>query len=119
MDLKNTALKFWHTDTEEVGYGGPCLVKSGHMDILVRTPRQFNDVREYADALMSGSTLMISFEAVDCVMRNRIFDYLNGVSYIIGARVSKVQDDMLLYAPSSVEINKEAGKKSSRSWLGR
>ena len=49
MDLKNTALKFWHTDTEEVGYGGPCLVKSGHMDILVRTPRQFSDVREYAD----------------------------------------------------------------------
>ena len=45
MDLKNTALKFWHTDTEEVGYGGPCLVKSGHMDILVRTPRQFSDVR--------------------------------------------------------------------------
>ena len=104
---------------KKFGYGGPCLVKSGYMDILVRTPRQFSDVREYADALMSGSTLMISFEAVDCVMRNRIFDYLNGVSYIIGARVSKVQDDMLLYAPSSVEINKEAGKKSSRSWLGR
>ncbi len=119
MDFKNTALKFWHTDNEENGYGGPCLVKSGHMDILVRTPRQFSDVREYANALMSGATLMISFEAVDCVMRNRIFDYLNGVSYIIGARVSKVQDDMLLYAPSSVEINKEAGKKTSRSWLGR
>ena len=77
MDLKNTALKFWHTDNEDVSYGGPCLVKSGHMDILVRTPRQFSDVREYADALMSGSMLMISFEAVDCVMRNRIFDYLN------------------------------------------
>ena len=106
MDLKNTALKFWHTDSEEAAYGGPCLVKSEHMDILVR-------------ALMSGCTLMVSFEAVDCVMRNRIFDYLNGVSYIIGARVSKVQDDMLLYAPSSVEVEKEAGKKSSRSWLGR
>ena len=112
MDLKNTALKFWHTEEEEAGYGGPCLVKSEHMDILVRTPRQFSDVREYADALMSGCTLMVS-------MRNRIFDYLNGVSYIIGARVSKVQDDMLLYAPSSVEVDKEAAKKSSRSWLGR
>ena len=32
------------------------------MDILVRTPRQFSDVREYADALMSGSTLMISLK---------------------------------------------------------
>ena len=64
MDLKNTALKFWHTEEEESGYGGPCLVKSEHMDILVRTPRQFSDVREYADALMSGCTLMVSFEAV-------------------------------------------------------
>ena len=71
MDLKNTALKFWRTEEEESGYGGPCLVKSEHMDILVRTPRQFSDVREYADALMSGCTLMVSFEAVDCVMRNR------------------------------------------------
>ena len=73
MDLKTTALKFWHTDTEEVGYGGPCLVKSGHMDIVVRTQRHFSDVREYADALMSGSKRRISLEAVDCVMRHRIF----------------------------------------------
>lgn len=119
MNIKNTALKFWNHDTEEKNYGGPCLVKQEHMDIVVRTPRQFSDVHEYADALMSGATLMICFDAVDTVLRNRIFDYLNGVSYIIGACVTKVHNDMLLYAPANVDISKEEQKKTSRSWLGK
>ena len=63
MDLKNAARKLWHSDVEEDQvYSGPYLVKGGHMDILVRSPRQFSDVREYADSLMSGATLMVSFD---------------------------------------------------------
>ena len=51
MDLKNAARKLWHSDVEEDQvYSGPYLVKGGHMDILVRSPRQFSDVREYADS---------------------------------------------------------------------
>ena len=104
MDLKNAARKLWHSDVEEDQvYSGPYLVKGGHMDILVRSPRQFSDVREYADS----------------AMKNRIFDYLNGVSYIIGATVSKVSENLLMYAPNHVEVDKEAVKKSTRSWLGR
>ena len=110
MDLKNAARKLWHSDVEEDQvYSGPYLVKGGHMDILVRSPRQFSDVREYADSL----------DAVDSAMKNRIFDYLNGVSYIIGATVSKVSENLLMYAPNHVEVDKEAVKKSTRSWLGR
>ena len=120
MDLKNAARKLWHSDVEEDQvYSGPYLVKGGHMDILVRSPRQFSDVREYADSLMSGATLKVSFDAVDSAMKNRIFDYLNGVSYIIGATVSKVSENLLMYAPNHVEVDKEAVKKSTRSWLGR
>ena len=112
MDLKNAARKLWHSDVEEDQvYSGPYLVKGGHMDILVRSPRQFSDVR--------GATLMVSFDAVDSAMKNRIFDYLNGVSYIIGATVSKVSENLLMYAPNHVEVDKEAVKKSTRSWLGR
>ena len=119
MNLKNAALKLWHTDTDEENYGGPCMLAAAeHMDIIVRSPKHYSEVRDYADALIAGATLMISFDEVDITERNRIFDFLNGVSYIIGARVSKVHDDMLLYAPQSVEVNKESVKKSSRSWLG-
>lgn len=118
MSLKGRALKFFMSDAEEEQevYEGPRLVKSGHLNIMVRTPKSFGDVREYADALMSGSAIMVCFDAVDGALRNRIFDYLNGVSYIVGASVSRVNDDLLLYAPEQVSVSKGFAKQS-RSWL--
>lgn len=93
MGLKNTAMKFfWSDDMEEQQeeYTRPRLLKSGHLNIMVRTPKSFADVREYADSLMNGSAIMVCFDAVDEALRYRIFDYLNGVSYIINADVKKL-----------------------------
>lgn len=123
MNLKNTAIKFFSSVEEEERveeYAGPRLLKAGHLNIMVRTPKSFTDVREYADSLMGGSAILVSFEAVDAALRNRIFDYLNGVSYIVAASVSFISDDLLLYAPEQVEVNKEKGVKRTgmRSWLG-
>ena len=116
MDFKGTAKRFLSMEDHEEQtheYSGPRLVKSGHLNIVVRTPKSFSDVREYADSLMGGSAIMVSFEAVDPALRNRIFDYLNGVSYIVNASVSCVTDDLLLYAPENVEVNKETIVKRS------
>ena len=121
MGIKNTAMKFFMAEEQEDrSYEAPHLVKSGHLNILVRTPVAFSDVREYADALISGCAIMVSFDAVDAALKNRIFDYLNGVSYIVGAHVEKVADSLLLYTPEQVEVNKETAPKrsSSRSFWG-
>lgn len=124
MGLKNTAMKFfWSDEMEEQQeeYTRPRLLKSGHLNIMVRTPKSFADVREYADSLMNGSAIMVCFDAVDEALRYRIFDYLNGVSYIINADVKKINDDLLLYAPEQVQVNKEEARASSnlRSWLSK
>ena len=125
MDFKNTARKFFTSapdDEFEEQYDGPRLVKTGHLNIMVRTPRSFTDVREYADSLMSGSAILVSFEAVDAALKNRIFDYLNGVSYIVSASVEYISDDLLMYAPAQVTVAKEKGVKRSSglgSWLGK
>lgn len=116
MDLKSTARMIFKTDEHEEQmqeYSGPRLVKSGHLNIVVRNPKAFSDVREYADSLMNGSAIMVSFDSVDAALRNRIFDYLNGVSYIINASVSRINEDLLLYAPEQVEVSKEAAVKRS------
>ncbi len=118
MSWKNTAMKFFMAEEgQEEEFSRPQLVTSGHLNIVVRTPKTFADVREYADYLMGGSAIMISFDAVDGAMKNRIFDYLNGVAYIIRASVSRVNEDLLLYAPEQVDVNKEAARKGVRSWL--
>ena len=125
MDFKNTAMKFFTSapdDELEEQYAGPRLVKTGHLNIMVRTPRSFTDVREYADSLMGGAAILVSFEAVDAALKNRIFDYLNGVSYIVSASVEYISDDLLMYAPSQVTVAKEKGVKCSGglgSWLGK
>ncbi|MDY4920090.1 MAG: cell division protein SepF [Phascolarctobacterium sp.] len=123
MDFKNTAMKFFTSvdkEEQEEQFAGPRLVKTSHLNIMVRTPRSFTDVREYADSLMSGSAILVSFDAVEPALRNRIFDYLNGVSYIVSASVSFISEDLLLYAPQQVEITKEKGAKRAgiSSWLG-
>lgn len=110
MGLKDTAVKFFMTEEQEdnaQAYVGPRLVKSGHLNIVVRTPKAFSDVREYADSLIEGNAIMVSFDSVDAALRNRIFDYLNGVSYIVNASVSRINEDLLLYAPEQVEVSKE------------
>ena len=125
MDLKNTAMKFFMSEEQDEQieeYSGPRLLKSGHLNIMVRTPKSFADVREYADSLMDGCAIMVCFDAVDAALKNRIFDYLNGVSYIVNASVSAINDDLLLYAPAQVEVNKEVSARrngSMRSWLGK
>ena len=125
MDLKNTAKKFFWADEEEElqeEYSTPRLLKSGHLNIMVRTPKSFADVREYADSLMNGCAIMVSFDAVDAVLKNRILDYLNGVSYIVNASVSAVNDNLLLYAPEQVQIDKPQTARRSgvmSSWLNK
>ena len=125
MDFKNTAMKFFTSaedEEHEEQYAGPRLVKTGHLNIMVRTPRSFTDVREYADSLMGGAAILVSFEAVDAALKNRIFDYLNGVSYIVSASVEYISDDLLMYAPAQVNVAKEKGVKRSTglgSWLGK
>ena len=125
MDFKNTAMKFFTSaedEEREEQYAGPRLVKTGHLNIMVRTPRSFTDVREYADSLMGGAAILVSFEAVDAALKNRIFFFLYGVSYIVSASVEYISDDLLMYAPSQVTVAKEKGVKCSGglgSWLGK
>lgn len=123
MDLKNTAMKFFMADvpdeTQEE-YTGPRLLKTGHLNIVVRTPKSFADVREYADSLMNGNAVLVSFDAVDAAVMYRMFDYLNGVASIVSAGVYPLSDTLLLYTPEEVVVYEEKAAKRSgmRAWLG-
>ena len=119
MSFLSTAKSYFvseETEIQETDYRGPVLRKPGSLNILVRSPKSFSDVREYADSLLNGSAIMVSFDQVSPEVKNRIFDYLNGVSYIANATVKKVNDDLLMYSPAQVSVEKES-KKASRSWL--
>jgi len=119
VSLKSSAIRLFGGEEEVTNeYSGrPYIVESQKLDMLVRVPTCFEDVESYADSLMHGAALLVTFTQVDLPTRNRIFDYLNGVSYIIQASVSKVSENMLMYAPQHVEVEKQAPRRGG--WLSR
>jgi len=104
MNLKSAARLF--NDAYETENRGPVLVENPSLNMRIRTPRNFNDVKEYADALMSGDTLLISYVDLDDESSTRIADYLSGVCYTVGAKVELITPELALYVPSTVGVER-------------
>lgn len=75
--------------------------------IFAAKPKSFDDVSVYADYLQNKMALAVNFESVDDTTRQRITDFLYGVSYVTGGQAERVGENMLLYVPAQVEIGKE------------
>ncbi|MDD4321089.1 MAG: cell division protein SepF [Acidaminococcaceae bacterium] len=104
VNLKS-AVRFFN-DADETEVRGPVLVETPAMNMRVRTPRNFQDVQAYADALMSGDTLLISYVDLDDAASTRVADYLAGVCYIAGASVELITPELLLYTPNTVSVER-------------
>lgn len=102
MSFKATASKFfWETEEEVMR---PTLVASPKTSICMRTPVKFSDVREYADRLMAGEALLISYDELSAEECTKMVDYLAGVSYIVGAAVTMVTAEIVLYTPKQMGV---------------
>lgn len=102
MNLKNSALKLLNSEPAQVNYHGPYVVKPRGVEIKVLAPATYEDATECADSLIDGCVVLISYERLDGKLNNYVFDYMNGVSTVIGAKVSTVQESLLLYTPSHI-----------------
>lgn len=104
MGIKSTTKKLFVTD--ETKSGVPHIDLTRRLDVIMRFPHRFDDVHECADALLAGNVVMFFLDAIDGAERNRIFDYMNGVAYIVEANVSAIGDSFLLYTPPGVSIDR-------------
>ena len=105
MGIKNTTKKIFTSD--ESKYQIPQVSAPREVEIMMRTPWEFKDVQEYGEALLKGKVVMLNLERLDGANRNRVFDYLNGVAYIIKGTVDVVTEDMLIYCPQGVSVDKK------------
>lgn len=104
VNLRSAARLF--NDTYETETSGPVLVETPSLNMRIRTPRNFNDVQEYADALMNGDTLLISYVDLDEASSTRVADYLTGVCYTVGAKAELITPQLVLYVPNTVGVER-------------
>ena len=112
MNGKETNEDFWGQET-----GKPYLVRQQRVQVDVFVAHSFEDVEEYASRLLDNEVIIVSLAKVDSLLRRRIFDYLNGVSYAIDAQVEKITDDVLLYAPGPVSVERDVRQPMRSSWF--
>ncbi len=77
------------------------------LKVFIAAPQAFDDVRVCADCLKAHVAVLINFEDVDNVTQQRIGDFLNGVCVVTDGTSQRVSDTVVLYVPSSVDVNKE------------
>ncbi|MBP2649719.1 MAG: sepF 1 [Firmicutes bacterium] len=77
------------------------------LKVYVTYPKVFDDVRVCADYLNSNMSVIVNFESTDSCTKQRICDFLEGVTFVTGGSNQKVSDGVTLFASARVDITQE------------
>lgn len=71
--------------------------------ILIETEK-IKDVMMISDELKSGKTVVINVEKLEKLDVIRLYDFLSGVTYVLGGKMKEISDNVIVVAPKNVEI---------------
>lgn len=100
--------------TEEPKEAAPRAVKakkpldslmSGDMIITVHEPLSYDESPRIVDDLRSHKAVVLNFEQLDIDVKREIFDFVSGALYAIDGKIQKVNSDIFVLAPNSIEID--------------
>jgi cell division inhibitor SepF len=77
------------------------------LKVFIATPAEFDDVKLCADYLKANVAVLINFEAADEYTMQRIGDFLDGLLTVTGGASQKVSENVTMYVPAHVDVNKE------------
>ena len=77
-----------------------------NIELKVVRPADFAEVSDIADYLLSGCTVVLNLEALDEDIIERMLDFLNGVSYVLGGDIENVSPGTFIVTPNGININK-------------
>lgn len=78
---------------------------SGNMVISVHEPLNYDESPSIVDDLKAHKAVVLNFEQLDLDVKREIFDFVNGALYAIEGKIQKVNKDIFILAPPSVEID--------------
>ena len=85
--------------------------------LVVTEPKSFDECPKLADVLKNRKPVIINLGNIDGESAHKIFDFLSGVIYALNGSVSKVSNNIFVFAPESVDVlsGGENGEKASLS----
>ena len=78
---------------------------STDMTITVHEPLSYDESPKIVDDLRNKKAVVLNFEQLDIDIKREIFDFVSGALYAIDGKIQKVNKDIFILAPNSIEIN--------------
>jgi cell division inhibitor SepF len=75
--------------------------------VHVVEPSGFNDAQELGDRLKSNQAVVLNLRGLDRDLQRRLIDFSSGLAYAVGGTMRKVDDQVFLLTPTSVEVSEE------------
>ena len=74
------------------------------MAVDVVKPTSYEDIKDIADTLLGGTTVLLNTEGLDMSIGQRIIDFISGACYAIGGNLQRVSNFIFLITPKGVPI---------------
>lgn len=86
-------------------------------EINIEGPREYADSMKIAAIIRSDQAVIVSFKNVVPRDREKVMDFLSGVTFAVNGNVKKVGDSIFLFAPANVRIKCAQDKLSGTDSL--
>lgn len=81
------------------------LSSSTSLDLKVAKPVDYTDVKEIANYLKAGHTVLLNLESAEKDPSRRILDFLAGVTFTIGGTLKPVARKTYIISPPNVNVS--------------
>ena len=79
---------------------------SGSMEVCVIKPASFDsDVKEIAETLLAGRTVILNMEGLDLSVGQRIIDFMCGATYSVDGNLQKISSFIFIITPKNVDLS--------------
>ena len=74
-------------------------------NIAIVEPRNFNEAFNIADKLKAGASVMVNLRKLPALYQQRMTDILQGVTYGLGGRTVKTDQNSILCTPKNISVD--------------
>lgn len=76
-----------------------------HGKITIIEPRVYSEVKDIADVLLAGQSVLLNFHRMEKDQAKKIVDFLMGTIYAIDGDMQRVGNEIFICTPKQVEID--------------
>jgi len=107
--------------------GEAAAINYNEAECIVLAPNDMDDAAQVCDYIKTSKLCAINMMGLDRTLAQRIMDFINGATYLLGGEITTVSNDIYIIAPrknavaSTISSKGEAdvAARGSRSFLGR